>query len=290
MLVTALEASSDVPKLEIFTERLLHEESKRKDKETTSTEVKAITSKHRTTRRGPKCHNCGKIGHIRKECRLLSERFGKGHDLQSMNNMTQKSSTRQKAYAVEQNTDDEEEDIIGLVAEHTVTTKRQSNWVVDSGATCHMCKDEELFDQVSVLHTPQEITVGDGYSVQATGKGNVILEMNLPNGKIGQCRLTDVLFVPDLSHNLLSVSKAASNGKTFEFVQSSCNIIAAKYGVVATATKYGNVYYLDCIGFSVYMAENQAVMKCGGSEETNDSIWHRRFGHLGARTLERILA
>ena len=77
MLVMALEASSEVPKLEIVTERLLHDESKRIDKETTSTEVKAMTSNHRTTRRGPKCHNCGKIGHIRKDCRLLSEHFGK---------------------------------------------------------------------------------------------------------------------------------------------------------------------------------------------------------------------
>ena len=67
---------------------------------------------------------------------------------------------------------------------------------------------------------------------------------------------------------------------------SSCNIIDAKYGVLATATKYGNLYYLDCVGSSVYMVENQAVMKCGGSEETNESIWHRRFGHLGARNLE----
>ena len=40
-----------------------------------------------------------------------------------MNNMTQKPSTRQKAYAAEQDTDDEEEEIIGLVPEHTLTTK-----------------------------------------------------------------------------------------------------------------------------------------------------------------------
>ena len=71
MLVTAFEASFEVPKLEIVTERLLHEESKRKDKETTSTEVKAMTSKLQTTRRIPKCHNCGKIRNIRKECQLL---------------------------------------------------------------------------------------------------------------------------------------------------------------------------------------------------------------------------
>ena len=46
MLVTALEASPEVPKLEIVTERLLHEETKQRDKESSTTEVRAMTSKH----------------------------------------------------------------------------------------------------------------------------------------------------------------------------------------------------------------------------------------------------
>ena len=47
MLVTALEASPRVPKLEIVTERLLHEETKRRNKESFIIEMKPMTSKHR---------------------------------------------------------------------------------------------------------------------------------------------------------------------------------------------------------------------------------------------------
>ena len=47
MLVTALEASPEVPKLEIVTERLLHKETKQRDKESSTIEVKPMTSKHR---------------------------------------------------------------------------------------------------------------------------------------------------------------------------------------------------------------------------------------------------
>ena len=46
MLVTALEASPEVPNLEIVTERLLHEETKQRDKESSTSEVRAMTSKH----------------------------------------------------------------------------------------------------------------------------------------------------------------------------------------------------------------------------------------------------
>ena len=72
--------------------------------------------------------------------------------------------------------------------------------------------------------------------------------MNVPNRKIRKCKLSDVLYVPDLSHNLLSVSKAASNRKSFEFEQSHCNIIDNKFGVIATVTKCRNLYYLNCAG------------------------------------------
>ena len=54
MLVTALEACPDVPKLEVVTERLLHEESKQKVKEAAGDdEVKAMASKHRKSGKGP---------------------------------------------------------------------------------------------------------------------------------------------------------------------------------------------------------------------------------------------
>ena len=96
------------------------------------------------------------------------------------------------------------------------------------------------------------------------------------------------MYVPDLSHNLLSVSKAASNRKSFEFRQSHCNIIDNKFGVIATATKCRNLYYLNCTGSNLSVKENHTAMKSASTDRTKESIWHRRYGHLGARNLERI--
>ncbi len=61
--------------------------------------------------------------------------------------------------------------------------------------------------------------------------------MKLPNGKTRWCKLHDVLYVPDLSHNLLSVSKATERG--------SCRIFGTTNRLIAVASKIGNLYHLN---------------------------------------------
>ena len=65
-LVTALEASPDVPKMDVVTEKLLYEESKLKDR---GKKEEALPTKHKfVPRRGPRCHFCHKFGHIQRNC------------------------------------------------------------------------------------------------------------------------------------------------------------------------------------------------------------------------------
>ena len=95
--------------------------------------------------------------------------------------------------------------MIGLIAEPVLATKNISNWIVDSGATCHMCNDKSLIADIKDIEGTQDITLGDGYALNATAKGTVELKKYLANGKSQKCRLHDVLYVPELSYNLLSV-------------------------------------------------------------------------------------
>lgn len=69
VLVTALEANEAVPRMEVVTERLLHEERKLKERVGPERSREgAMTGKQRPKRKGPKCHHCGKFGHIRRNC------------------------------------------------------------------------------------------------------------------------------------------------------------------------------------------------------------------------------
>ena len=56
-----------------------------------------------------------------------------------------------------------------------------------------------------------------------------------------------------------------------------------KRKLIAVATRVGDLYYLNCR--SGFQKSHTAADK---SSETKEDVWHRRFGHLGARNLQRL--
>ena len=87
-------------------------------------------------------------------------------------------------------------DCVGLMVNHVLSansTGPLNEWTVDSGATCDMCCDEKLFDEFHSLKQPLEVMLGDGFAVEATGRGTVVLELTEVGGKASRCKLHEVL-------------------------------------------------------------------------------------------------
>ena len=160
---------------------------------------------------------------------------------------------------------------------------RSDSWIMDSGATCHMCNNVMLLVELRSLKESLEVTLGDGHTLEATGRGTVVLEMKLPDGTTKKCNLSNVVYVPKLPYNLLSVSKATETGKTTRFSEAGSRILDAKRKLVAAGTRVGCLYYLDCLTSCQQI--NAAASVC---QETREEVWHRRFGHLGARNLQKL--
>ena len=60
----------EVPKIEVVTERLLHEERKLNERaDVRVRSERAMTGQQRSKAKGLKCHHCGKFGHIRRNCK-----------------------------------------------------------------------------------------------------------------------------------------------------------------------------------------------------------------------------
>ena len=275
VLVTALEASEDVPKMEIVTERLLHEERKLKDRaDTTTNAEKAMNSRERSRRKVLRCHHCGKLGHIKRNCRELAK---EKKDKIGTNHRANVSSTKS-----EYSSSDSES--AGLIANHALSassSSEQNTWIIDSGATCHMCHDSKLFTDLHHLKDPLDVVLGDGHSSTASGKGKVKLHMKLPNGKIKMCTLHEVLYVPGLSYNLLSVAKCAQRGKVTKFKKDACYIMDKEHKLIAKASKVGSLYHLNHQSYDI--KANTAK-----NTEKKEDLWHRRFGHLGECNLRKL--
>ena len=89
---------------------------------------------------------------------------------------------------------------------------------------------------------PQEVTLGDGHTLQGLAEGT---ETILPDGTTRKCKLEKVLYVPKLSCNLMSISKMSEAGKTTKLSMSSCEIQIKDMKVIAFATRVGNLCHLE---------------------------------------------
>ena len=263
MLVTALEANSDtVPSLDNVTERLLHEERKMKEKGTGhgDHDRKAFTAGHGKrgsfSKKQLKCHFCKKPGHFRRDCRKYAAQLQTNEKPGKTKHVASNAATKESS-----SSDDEV-----MLVSHAFSAMSRGKWIVDSGATCHMCNDKEQFGKLNRLRRPQEVSLGDGHVLEAIGTGTVTLEMLLPDGSSQRCKLKDVLYVPKLSYSLLSVSKASEAGKTTKFSKSECEILNENHRVIAFATRVGSLYFLE-----LYRNPQVNVVE----KDNKERLWHR---------------
>ena len=92
----------------------------------------------------------------------------------------------------------------GLVVHHELNstgdiTQTNNCWIIDSGATCHICHKRALFVDFKQLKKTQEVVLGDGQSLKAINVGTVELELVIDNEKPKKHELYSVLYIPDLS-------------------------------------------------------------------------------------------
>jgi len=78
----------------------------------------------------------------------------------------------------------------------------QNTWIINTGASDHMCHNKDLFSTLKVLSKPSTVTLPNGKCVSITHTGTVILSDVLT--------LQGVFYVPNFKYNLLSVNKLAS--------------------------------------------------------------------------------
>jgi transposase InsO family protein len=170
-----------------------------------------------------------------------------------------------------------------LVAGSSSSTSSSVVWYIDSGASRHMTGVRSQFSELTERTLETDVVLGDDRTVRAAGVGTVIFQRE----SLPPLKLTDVLYVPGLTWNLVSVSTIEDRGYEVVF----------RGGQVLLYPKGGNIASARVIGVrqeKLYRMIFQAAgaLTCSTSSRDLCEIWHRRMGHLhhGALRILRDIA
>ena len=92
-----------------------------------------------------------------------------------------------------------------------------TNWILDSGSTCHMTPEVSDFIPGSLEDTDKYIEVADGHHVTAKQKGQVRIKMCDDNEKTFIATLQNVILAPYLCNRLFSIITLMNSGHTCLF-------------------------------------------------------------------------
>ncbi|KAL2232434.1 UNVERIFIED_CONTAM: Retrovirus-related Pol polyprotein from transposon RE1 [Sesamum indicum] len=192
-----------------------------------------------------------------------------------------------KAYSMVMRVEKLQFDEAAGMASNTTSNKHVSgSWIIDTGATRHMCGDATLLDSLAPIHPTPIISLPDGNTTDATHTGTVKLSHNII--------LEHVLHIPSFQHNLPFVSQLCQALPIrFSF---STNLYLLQdrrtEEVLAIGKQIGKLYYLDTLSFSLM---NKASYSNSVSESlllshVHDAyeLWHKRLGHPSANVLSHI--
>uniref|UniRef100_A0A2N9EUG1 Retrovirus-related Pol polyprotein from transposon TNT 1-94 n=1 Tax=Fagus sylvatica TaxID=28930 RepID=A0A2N9EUG1_FAGSY len=200
---------------------ILGEEVRRRDAGETSSSGSALNLEARG--RQLECWNCGKTGHIRKNCWELKKK----NENDSANVVTE-----------------EVHDALLLSVDSPI-----ESWVLDSGASFHTTAHREII-QNYVAGDFGKVYLADDEALDVVGMGDV--RITLPNGSVWL--LQKVRHVPELKRNLISVGQLDTEGHAILFVGGTWKITKGAM-VVARGKKTGTLYMTTSPRDTIAVAE-----------------------------------
>lgn len=205
-----------------------------------------------------KCHFCKKLGHMKDVCRKFKKWKLNKEAKEAANQVT------------EAPVDFCHIATASITSEYCLSSaaKGVDTWYVDSGASSHMTNSKEFFDKFNI--TKGIVKLADNGLVKVHGIGTGILKSDQ---EMNNLKIADVLYVPELATNLLSVSKFVKDGFDVYFISKGYKCIICKdKKVVATGF----------LGSQSNLFELQIEEKAFNVTQHPDycrHTWHRRFGH-----------
>ena len=128
-----------------------------------------------------------------------------------------------------------------------------------------MTYDQELFKDLDATYNTN-VRIGNGEKIAMKGKRTIVIE-----GCTGLKLIPDVLYVPEINQNLLSVGQLLEKGYKVLFEDKSCMNKDSDNKELFRVQMKGKSFALNLID-----EEQLDVHKV----EDNTLVWHKRMGHF----------
>ncbi|KAE8688623.1 hypothetical protein F3Y22_tig00110962pilonHSYRG00058 [Hibiscus syriacus] len=206
-----------------------------------------------------KCYNCGKKGHLKKDCWSLN-----------------KNSNPQG------NTANTLDDGDALCCEASTTVKGRKRfadiWLIDSGATYHMTSRREWFHHYEPVSGGSVYSCND-HALEIVGVGTIKLKMY--DGTIKVVR--DVRHVKGWKKNLLSYGLLDNNASKIETRKGIMKVFPGALVVLKGEKIAANLYMLK--GETLLEAE-ASVASCSSDSAM---LWHQKLGHMSEQGMKVLV-
>ncbi|CAI5477354.1 unnamed protein product [Closterium sp. Yama58-4] len=215
---------------------------------------------NRARTRDGACRFCKKTGHWWREC-----------PVKPANWKPSSSDDNRRAHVATCDNNDRE---FVFVASGT-TVGGVDAWILDTGATQHMTACATLLNNVTTEAPVKRVMFGNRDTLDVTGQGDLRL---MVDG--GPLTIKNVLVVPGLGANLLSVSQLTRKGMRVNIERTMMALSAADGVHIGTARQTGGLFMLDALPS---VASAQAA-----TSATSLSTWHNRLGHLHRAAIQAM--
>ncbi|CAL2268329.1 unnamed protein product [Prunus armeniaca] len=148
-------------------------------------------------------------------------------------------------------------------------------WYLDSGCSNHMTGKEDLLVDIDKT-VIAKVAMGTGQLVDVTRKGSIVVET-----KEGRRYIKEVMLVPGLKENLLSVGQMIEHGYHLVFGNQKAEIYddSSYSNLVAKVPMIGNRSFPLKLEAEMHIAYKENVCQ-------SSIIWHRRLGHVNMDSLQ----
>eukprot|EP00253_Pinus_taeda_P032333 PITA_32333 len=217
-----------------------------------------------------RCFACNKFGHCARES---PNRRDTSHD-DDLNHSRGYFNDRRNDRYEESNVVSDKQKEYYLISALSTTFPPDSlgNWLIDSGTSRHFSGYKEALSNLIEKEAILEIILGDDATYPVKGVGNVTLQLDQGNS----IHLQEVLYIPNLKKNLVSISAMEDKGYKVAFIDGKVRVWKKNFKDAFTlGFKVGPLYQVA--------RSPLETMSCETSLQ-----WHQRFAHLHCKALPNV--